>query len=178
MEIFFAFLAALIASLSLHELGHHLFLHRYGVAIREISLGYGPALFRTGSFVLRLAPICAHVAPSPQDWQQLTNRQRAFALAGGPAASLLVAVAFALAWLLSGHVLFRIFAEGNLLLAAFNLLPLKPLDGWGLVECALESQGLRLSELQQRIAAGVGGGVIWGGLTWAFLLRLGSMGGG
>lgn len=68
--------------------------------------------------------------------QAMTLRQTAVLAAAGPAVNLLLAGLWA--WKLNQRATIRAsaFLAANLLTAAFNLLPVPPLDGAQLVECA------------------------------------------
>ena len=140
------YLIALFVSVILHELGHALAARRYGIRTLEI------VMYPIGG-VSRLARM-----PKPRE-------ELPIAIAG-PLVNLILAVALG-GWLAvrgaldlrslsdpnGGNLLARI-AAGNLILAAFNLLPAFPMDGGRILRAAL---GLFKPEREAtRIAAKTG----------------------
>jgi Zn-dependent protease len=103
-------LALVFGSVVLHELGHALAARRRGLAIADISL------YPFGGM--------ARMLGAPR-----TSAEEIWIAAAGPAVSLALALTFGLLSLVGGFGLAQRLAEVNGLLAAFNLLPLLPMDG-------------------------------------------------
>ncbi len=140
------YLIALFASVILHELGHALVARRFGIRTLEI------VMYPIGG-VARLARM-----PKPREELPiaiagpLVNVFLAAALAGWLAARGTLDLR-SLADATAGNLLPRI-AAGNLVLAAFNLLPAFPMDGGRILRAAL---GLFKSEREAtRFAARIG----------------------
>jgi stage IV sporulation protein FB len=138
-------LVAVFACVVVHELAHALVARSKGIAVHEIDL------LPIGG-VSRLERI-------PDDWRD----ERAIA-AAGPVASLVVAlVALALAVaagrpllpvsLWDGPLLARL-AWTNLVLGAFNLLPVFPLDGGRVLRATLERDRSRVDATRRAAAIG------------------------
>ncbi len=151
-----AFLAVLVGSIYLHELGHAWGCLIQGVPVRRIML-HG-----SGGFCERS--------------RSTTPKQDELIIAMGPIVNLTI---WALASLLLPYIsadnlywLVSIIAELNLWLAIFNLLPISPLDGGRLLHCVLYR--FLPSKVVTRIcgAIGLAGVVLWIPLMifcfWAF----------
>lgn len=106
-----AVLAAVLLAATVHEWGHLAALRYYGVPIRALRLGALGAELD--------APMLARLS---------YFRELAVTLAG-VAVNLLCALALALLSARLGWEVLALFAGAQLLLAAFNLLPILPLDG-------------------------------------------------
>ena len=107
-----------------HELGHLVAARMCKVPASEIGLGLGPRLFgfRLGSitFSLRAIPVASFLRIDGKALEARSVPQQLFVHLGGIGFNLIAAV------LTCGTV----FGWINLLLAAFNLLPLYKHDGW------------------------------------------------
>jgi Zn-dependent protease len=95
-----------------------------------------------------------------KDYAKASLEARAVAAAAGPAASLLLGLFLLLAyWLLPAWATL-IAAKASLLLAAINLIPLPPFDGFTIVEASLARRGLRIDDSQRRQLFAIGIGTI------------------
>ncbi len=101
--------AALFVSAVFHEVGHIAALRRQGTEIKKVRCGASGFEIVTGGITSAGGELAAALA--------------------GPAASLALFFASALAAGLTGSALLRQTAGLNLLLFAFNMLPASPLDG-------------------------------------------------
>jgi Zn-dependent protease len=131
--------------------------------------------------ILGYAPI-AWGKPVPINPAYLRGGRRgaALATAAGPASNLSLALAVALLWRLvhqltgtqlaygSGlYALLVALMGANVALAAFNLIPLPPLDGFGILEGVAPYSWLRVLEPLRRygmwllLVLVLGGGVLW-----------------
>jgi len=130
-----AFRPFLIAAAA-HELGHIAAILLCGGRIDGIRLGLGDASIRTGFLTYRAELVCA---------------------LAGPAVNLLCFAAF--------RTRFSAFAAMSLLLGAFNLLPMRPLDGGRLLRAALQCAGrdeTALGAASLLTAAALLGAALWG----------------
>ena len=96
-------LAALLSAVLIHELGHLAALRLLGLKLCALRL--------------ELTGLCIRYAGAPDRWEQFLTA------AAGPAMGLIYAqLASWMGWELTAGV--------SLLLSLFNLLPVRPLDGW------------------------------------------------
>ncbi|MBK4737888.1 M50 family metallopeptidase [Noviherbaspirillum pedocola] len=142
--------------LVIHEYGHAWAMRRLGMRVDRIVIGTGPVLFRTGEDEFRLLPLIGMAIS--KDYAKASLEARAVAAAAGPAASLLLGLFLLLAYWLMPAWATLIAAKASLLLAAINLIPLPPFDGFTIVEASLARRGLRIDEGQRRqlFAIGIG----------------------
>ncbi len=154
-------LAAFLASIVAHELGHALMARRFGVGTESIQL------WALGG-VARL------------DREPATARADGWIAAAGPLASLTIGVAsFGAWWALDGSTtsnryiaLLGWVAVINALVAAFNLLPGAPLDGGRIVRAVRWSiHGNRYRAGREAARAGMALGWLVSGVGMALLLR-------
>lgn len=123
----YAFLGALIfaAAVALHEAGHFAAARALGVPVREVSLGFGPALAgweRGGTrYALRLFLCGGYVVPEREAVEALPPLQQAALALGGPAAN-----AAGAALLISGALAVALAQAGTFPLW---LVPVKALEG-------------------------------------------------
>jgi stage IV sporulation protein FB len=148
------FVALLIGSIFLHELGHAMACRAQGVPVRRIVLHGG------GGF-------CEHVGAT-------TARQQELIVAMGPVVNLVIwAIASLVAPMLDAGMLrwaVHWLATINLFLALFNLLPVQPLDGGKLFRLGLMRLCTPLTAT--RIAGTVGFvfSILWlPGMLWLYL---------
>jgi membrane-associated protease RseP (regulator of RpoE activity) len=157
------FLAALILASFVHELGHSIVALRLRVPIRRVTIGMGPILWqlRPGAgpeICWRLLPFSVSIAvPAGRTADSTACRPLGHDMAvaaGGPTASLLLAVAlvFAAVWvrITSGA---GTWAATTALLSAWmglsNLFPLPGLDGGHILLLDAMRLGLVISPRQQ-----------------------------
>ena len=133
------------ALLLVHEGGHALVARHEGMTVKRVTVGVGPALWRHDgepALVLRAVPLAGftHVTeagsatrPDGSAWSAWVRE--AATLAGGGAATLLLVIAMA-GFVRAREqrtrmrcVWARIVIADALVLTAFNLLPVPPLDG-------------------------------------------------
>lgn len=76
----------------------------------------------------------------------MTMRQTFLLAAAGPAVNLLLAALWALRLSRAATIRDSAFLAANLLTGAFNLLPVPPLDGAQMVQCAVELLGRKNSD--------------------------------
>ena len=139
-----------LVSLTIHEYAHAWVAYRYGddTAKRMGRLTLNPlahiSLF--GTVIMPLLVRFGWAKPVPVDFSVLTKRQMFRVAAAGPLANILLALTLAVAFhvlhlrsvpLLGNFVLLAILF--NLILAAFNLIPIPPLDGSRMVYARLKS---------------------------------------
>jgi Zn-dependent protease/CBS domain-containing protein len=163
------YIAALFASVLLHELGHTLVARRYGIRTIEIVM----------------FPIGGVSRPE----REPKPREELWIALAGPMVNLLIAIAL-LGWVASRHGLVTVMelrqptdanlaqriAYGNLLLWLFNLLPAYPMDGGRILRSLLAFR--RSQEEATRVAAGTGqlfailmglAGLLWGNFMLMFV---------
>jgi stage IV sporulation protein FB len=102
-------LCALLVAALCHELGHYLVVHRLGVEVAELRLNVFGAEMRL------------------RDTRRLSYGGEFLATAAGPLTNIILASVFAL--LGYNDERWFLFAGAQIVLGAFNLLPLMPLDG-------------------------------------------------
>lgn len=125
-------LLVVLGNILVHEYGHLLALRRFRARIRGIRFG--------------LTGLCI-------DYHglYLSHTQQMLASLAGPAAGLSVAVLASILGNLLDAELLQLFAGVGVALNGFNLLPAKPLDGWG----ALHTICPRLAERVSAVTAGL-----------------------
>lgn len=145
-------LLVLLASLTLHEVAHAWAASCLGdpTPRRHGRLTLNPmahldtfgALLPAGMALVRAPVLVGWARPVPLDPLRLGRGGLALTLAAGPAANAALA---GIAALLPGEIAVQIVAV-NASLCAFNLLPIKPLDGWWLARMAYLRLQLALRE--------------------------------
>ena len=110
-------LASLLLAAVCHEIGHYLALRCFGARVEAI---------RIGAFGAEIS-----VADRPT----LSYGRELLAVAAGPAANIVLALL--LSWGGQWQDKFYVFAGAQLVLGAFNLLPVRPLDGGTMIWLAL-----------------------------------------
>lgn len=168
MELF-ALVTGLVTALFVHELGHLFAARCCRIHVGAVAIGIGPALLsmrdRDGThWTIRALPVggsCLFVPPTSAfpnrhlSFHEATGFQRASVFAAGPISSLMfsLALVFALIAAEGWSVIdttsparidvgvIAAIAIFSLLVAAFNSLPLLPLDGGQLFLIALEAAG-------------------------------------
>lgn len=143
-------------SVLLHELGHSLVARRRHVGIAAIELHFFGGV--------------AKMVDLPR-----TPRDEIAIAVAGPLTSFALALLGGGVWWLTGLSALAWFAEVNLMLAVFNLLPALPMDGGRIFRAALQTRlgGLRATRIASNVARGFA--VLLAGLgVWAdpFLILL------
>ena len=153
-----------------HELGHVLVAQRLGIPIKRITWGFGPALWRRplgqgSELVVRLLPTGMSVGVPVRrtsDGRMIRPIKHDILLAaGGPAASLIFALAMSASFLLfDGSVTFQLWliatAILSVLLAILNLIPVPGLDGGHLLLLIAARFGWELTSHQEITAHRLG----------------------
>lgn len=161
-------LAALLAltPLIFHEVGHWVALRRLDVEVKEYWLGLGPAVLKWGRLRVGLLPIGGAVVPDPLPYAALTHKERMQVALAGPAASLLYGVIALLVFYgsvgLQGVQGLKSIAMLNFLLAAVNLVPIPPLDGFQALSSWMEHRKTPFSNSTLNITARLGNGLVYG----------------
>lgn len=172
-----------VLSLAMHELGHAAAGRFFGLPIRRIVAGNGPWLIRLwgARFEARLLgfnggcefgrPLCQE-APRVRFWVALAGPLASFGAAG-----LFWAVALLWPASIGPGAVARVcmtMAQANVALAVFNLLPVPQLDGWRVLDAALEGLGIwRLTPGQRIRLHAVGGMLLAVGIAAFFAARWG-----
>ncbi|WP_194713030.1 M50 family metallopeptidase [Noviherbaspirillum soli] len=134
--------------LVIHEYGHAWVMRRLGMRVDKVVIGAGPLLFATAQEEIRLLPFIGMAISD--DYAKASVRDRAIAAAAGPASSLLLGLLLLLAnWIVPSWATL-IAAKGSFLLAAINMIPLPPFDGFTVVEAFLARRGVQINEGQRR----------------------------
>jgi membrane-associated protease RseP (regulator of RpoE activity) len=134
--------------LVIHEYGHAWAMRRLRMRVDKIVIGAGPLLFATAQEEIRLFPFIGMAIS--EDYAKASLRDRAIAAAAGPVTSILLGVVLLLAYWIAPAWATLIAAKGSLLLAAINLIPLPPFDGFTVVEAFLAKRGVRIDDGQRR----------------------------
>lgn len=163
------FLLAVLLALSplvIHEMGHWAVLRRLRVPVDEVWLGLGPAILHLGRLRIGMLPIGGAVVPRPELYKALAPGERMAVALAGPAASLLYGglLLAAAEWmpLTGGWKGLEILAGLNFWLAALNLVPVPPLDGFQALCAWYERRGNPLGAPLMALASRVGNGFVYG----------------
>lgn len=127
-----------------------------GIRVNKIVIETGPLLFSTKQEEIRLLPFIGMAVSD--DYTMASLRDRAIAAAAGAVSSILLGLFPLLTYWIVPSWATLIAAKGSLLLAATNLIPLPPFDGFTVVEAFLARRGLRIDNSQRRqlFAIGIG----------------------
>jgi len=162
------FLAVLLAAspLFIHEMGHWAMLRRYGVPVDQVWVGLGPMMAKWKGLRIGMLPIGGAVVPRPELFQALNPGKRMAVALAGPAASLLYGLLLLAAaeWTHVGGTWkgLEMIAYLNFWLAALNLVPVPPLDGFHALCAWYERKGDPLGAPLLALASRVGNGFIYG----------------
>ena len=140
MLVFFTdmyLLAALLGNVILHELGHIYCLKSCGVYIRCVKIGF------TG--------LCIQCS-----LERLSPRAYFLCAAAGPAVGLLAAFATSFIGNILNNKFLLLFAGCGLILSTFNLLPVRPLDGWRMLSCVWPKGAGVIGDLTASAIFGIG----------------------
>ena len=150
ISTFLYVLPIFLVSLTIHEYAHAWVAYRYGddTAKRMGRLTLNPlahiSLF--GTIIMPFLVYFGWAKPVPVDFSVLTKRQMFGVAAAGPLANILLALILTVAFhilhlrsmpLVGNFILLAILI--NFILAAFNLIPIPPLDGSRMVYASLKS---------------------------------------
>ncbi len=116
----------LLGSAAIHEWGHLSMLRRFGVSVRRMTLdGSG---------------LCIYC------FDGLLNRRKQFAVAAaGPMYGLAGSVICSVIGNVTGQELWLLMAGAGAVLSGFNMLPVKPLDGWRMLRAVWPQGPFRVS---------------------------------
>lgn len=152
----------LLSCIFVHEAGHWAFLTRYGVGLKEMSLGLGQPLLSFGKFKIGILPIGASVTPD-EKFELLSDRQKFLVAIAGPLASIIYTVVLLGAAQLNESNKGLIGLAGlNFYIAMVNLIPIPPLDGYRALISFLGTRGIVLSPKRMETMSRLGNGVIYG----------------
>lgn len=124
--------AALLPAVLVHEAGHAFVLHLGGVQLRRLSVGL--------------------LGLEMDYWGRLDGLFGAVAIAAGP----LLGAVYALLTAFTRSEFLQLSGSASLLLSAFNLLPVLPLDGGRLVALAIGERALPISRVISLVFAAAG----------------------
>lgn len=155
-----------LSPLLVHEMGHWAVLRRLQVPIEQVWVGLGPLIFRWRRLHIGMLPIGGAVVPRADLYHALTPKSRIVVALAGPAASLLYGCMLLAASGTGMHVGgwkgLEILAVLNFWLAAFNLIPIPPLDGFQALCAWYEHRGRPLPDVLLRWASRIGNGFVYG----------------
>lgn len=158
----------------IHEYGHVVVCDALGIKVDKVVVGW-PVVYRNESRGLKheigVIPVFGYVAaPS------LVSRpvqDRALLAAAGPLASILLGlVLLAVDWVFPVWLI-NVAGHGSLTLAAVNLIPLPPFDGWPICQYFLSKCGVEVSDKAQRVLMVAGAATI--GLSVLVVDRFGGL---
>lgn len=151
----------LVFLLLIHESGHLIPMQRMGIKPEKLIIGgYKLFSFRKSGIIheIGLIPLWAYVVSS--DYEKAPSDKRAIIAAGGPLMSLVTGLLFFGIHFVSPNWPTLVAAQGSILLAATNIIPLPPLDGWTIVEHFLNRRGVFIDDRNRKILLGLGIGTI------------------
>lgn len=158
---FFVIWLMLIFLLLIHEAGHLIAMQKLGIKPDKLVIG-GVKLFafRKSGLVheIGLIPLWAYVVSS--GYEKAPSGQRALIAAGGPLISAVTGLLFFGIYMLYPNWQTLVAAQGSILLAATNIIPLPPLDGWTIVEHFLIRKGIFIDDRGRKVLLGIGIGTI------------------
>lgn len=158
---FFIIWLMLVFLLLIHESGHLIPMQKIGLKPDKLVIG-GVKLFsfkKSGIIhEIGLIPLWAFVVS--KDYEKASSGQRAVIAAGGPLMSAVTGLLFFGIHSLYPNWQTLIAAQGSILLAATNIIPLPPLDGWTIAEHYLNNWGIHIDDRQRKILLGIGIGTI------------------
>ena len=151
----------LVFLLLIHESGHLIPMQKMGIKPDKLIIG-GVTLFsfRKSGIIheVGLIPLWAYVVSS--DYEKASSYQRAIIAAGGPLISAVTGLLFFGIYYLFPNWQTLVAAQGSILLAATNIIPLPPLDGWTIAEHFLKKRGIHIDDRNRKLLLGVGIGTI------------------
>ncbi|WP_046483569.1 site-2 protease family protein [Pseudomonas veronii] len=151
----------LVFLLLIHESGHLMPMQKMGIKPDKLIIG-GVKLFsfRKSGIIheVGLIPLWAYVVS--KDYENATSHQRAIIAAGGPLISALTGILFFGIYYLYPNWQTLVAAQGSILLAVTNIIPLPPLDGWTIAEHFLKQRGIHIDDRNRKILLGIGIGTI------------------
>lgn len=159
-----------LSPLLVHEAGHWALLTRYKVPVVEYWAGLGPVILRFGRLNIGMLPIGGAVVPEPVAYSKLSPKQQLLVALAGPFASFCFGVVLHLvaAYSTSSPSVTALhqLANLNFFLAAVNLLPIPPLDGFHAYLSYLRMRGVSLTSQRMEYFSRVGNGLIFGVGFW------------
>lgn len=157
-----------LVTLLTHEAGHWAMLSRLRIPTQRITIGLGPSVRLFGRFHLALFPLGASVTPEPSRWAQASARDRFKVAVAGPAVSFICAFIFLGLSLVYPRIATGLSALATLhfAVAAINVLPIPPLDGWHILTELLASNNRALPKQAAALALRLGNGVVYGLGFW------------
>jgi Zn-dependent protease len=157
-------------SFFVHEMGHATAaIALFGKdSVSRVSVGVGPRVVWHGKLVARLFPISGRTWVVERD---LTPVQAAFISLAGPVASILLGLSMLLLAnhhdQIQGRQFLIVLGQINMAIAAMNLLPVPPLDGWRAIEPDLcRRYGWHPASEGMQIAYRAGYGVLAAANVW------------
>ncbi len=170
LNIVVALAAALVLATVAHEMGHFLVARRLGIPVKRLTVGLGPVLWRRQlgaetELVLRAVPAGVAVGVPVRrtdDGRSIRPIEHDLLMvAGGPIASVVLALGLFVAIRLSGdpanlQVWLAVTAALSILLALLNLIPIPGLDGGHLLVLTLARFGREMTPKQEAKAHRVG----------------------
>lgn len=178
MIYFLSIIALAALSLAIHEAGHWAVLRRANIPLTKAALGMGPLLWSRGMFEVRLFWVGASVTPEARAFETAAPGVRMLAALGGPWFSAMYAslLGFCAAHLEGpGSQALAAMAQFNWMLAATNLVPLPPLDGWHVLMAAAEKAGHRPGPFAHEILTRLGSGVLHALVVYAVMRSFGAL---
>lgn len=158
---FFVIWLMMVFLLLIHESGHLIPMQRLGIKPEKLIIGgFKLFSFRKSGIIheIGLIPFWAYVVSS--DYEKAPTAQRAIIAAGGPLISLVTGLLFFAVYFVHPNWPTLVAAKGSILLAATNVIPLPPLDGWTMVEHFLNRRGIYIDDRNRKVLMGIGIGTI------------------
>lgn len=144
--------------LAIHEFSHVAVMKIYGITPERVVIGW-PTVIRVKiggvPHQFGLLPLFGY-AYCEKILSNTTPRVRAIIALSGPVGSMLLGWVLLIYAPIGGGWICHTAGMASMMIAAMNLIPLPPMDGWHILTYVLSKKGVVVSDTMQRILLGMG----------------------